>query len=136
MGLLGSAINWWYGAPSQAENDALDRKIAEQNQIAIDKGKWDAYEYGIVQDNYSNMLNQGYDLAGQTEDAFYEGLEEGYNNVLSAPGKAVGWTADGLWKLISGILKNIPIWLWLVAAIALFFWMGGLALLRGRLARR
>ena len=64
-----------------------------------------------------------------------EGAAEGFNNVLNAPGRAVGAIGDTLGQTLGGILKNIPWWAYLGAAAALFFWMGGLALLRGRLAR-
>jgi len=35
-----------------------------------------------------------------------------------------------------GILKKIPWWVYLAGLFAIFVWMGGLVLLRGRLARR
>jgi hypothetical protein len=64
-----------------------------------------------------------------------EGAAEGWNNVLDAPGRAVGAITDSTGQALAGVLKNIPFWLWLVAAGALFVWMGGLSLLKGRLAR-
>lgn len=68
-------------------------------------------------------------------EGFREGAIAGLNNVLDAPGKVVDVAGQGLTQVIWGILKAIPWWAWLAAAGALFLWMGGLSLLRGRLAR-
>jgi hypothetical protein len=68
-------------------------------------------------------------------EGFGEGLQEGWDNVLDAPGKAVGAIGDSAGTLLGGILKNVPWWAYIAAAAALFFWMGGAALLRGRLAK-
>jgi hypothetical protein len=57
---------------------------------------------------------------------------EGVNNVLSAPGQVVGAVGSGASTLLWGIVKAIPWWVYLAAAGALFVWMGGLELLRGR----
>ena len=76
----------------------------------------------------------------QSQDAaaaegFKEGAQEGLNNVLDAPGKIVGLAGKGLTQVLGGVLLGIPIWLYLVAGIALFVWMGGMSLLRGRLSK-
>ena len=73
-------------------------------------------------------------VAGAINAEAAAGLQEGLNNVLTAPGKAVGAIGGGLTTALWGILKNIPWWVYLAAGVALFVWMGGLALLRGRLA--
>lgn len=64
-----------------------------------------------------------------------EGAAAGWNNVLNAPGRAVGAVTDAAGQSLAGVLKNIPFWLWLAAGAALFVWMGGLGLVRGRLAK-
>jgi hypothetical protein len=64
-----------------------------------------------------------------------EGAQEGLNNVLDAPGKIVGIAGKGLTQVLGGVLMGIPVWLYLVAGIALFVWMGGMSLLRGRLSK-
>lgn len=65
-----------------------------------------------------------------------EGAVQGWNNVLAAPGKVVGAVTDTTGSMLWGIVKNIPWWLWAGAVVVLFVWMGGLELLRGRLARK
>lgn len=64
-----------------------------------------------------------------------EGAAEGLQNVLDAPGRAVGAVGGAAGSLLAGVLKNIPWWVYAGAVVALFIWMGGLNLLRGRLAR-
>lgn len=64
-----------------------------------------------------------------------EGAQEGLQNVLQAPGKAVGAVTDGAGTLLGGVLKNIPLWLWVAAAVVAFFYLGGGILLRNRLAK-
>jgi len=66
---------------------------------------------------------------------FVAGLGEGWNNVLNAPGKATGFIGDTLSQTLGGILKNIPWWVYVAGLGALFVYMGGLALLRGRFAK-
>ena len=56
------------------------------------------------------------------------GLKEGADNITGAV-KGTLNTAGGL------VWNSIPWWVWIVGAAALFFWMGGGALLKGRLAR-
>ena len=64
-----------------------------------------------------------------------EGAQEGFQNVLKAPGKVVGFAGDSAGTLLGGILKNIPWWVYLGAVGVLFFYMGGAVLLRGSLKR-
>ena len=87
--------------------------------------------------NDANLPNSN--VAAEQNAAAAEGLEEGaregLNNVLDAPGKLVGAVGSGLSQAVGGILKNIPLWVYALALVALFIWMGGLTLLRGRLSR-
>jgi hypothetical protein len=66
---------------------------------------------------------------------FEEGAKEGFDNVLAAPGKAVGFAGDSAGTLLGGILKNIPWWVWLGAAAYLFVSVGGLAIVRRRVSK-
>ena len=64
-----------------------------------------------------------------------EGAREGLNNILDFPGKATDAVGNSLTQVLWGIIKGIPWWAWFVGLGALFVWMGGLTLLRGRLAK-
>lgn len=100
----------------------------------------------------SNQAAQSDSLASQDLAAGL-GIVQGATEIVYDPGQwwsdtktgaaMAGEAADsaykGLWSGLTGLVKKIlgpiPWWVWLVAAGALFFWMGGAALLRGRLAK-
>jgi len=88
-----------------------------------------AHEQELTDDTY----NEDTDAAAW--DGFKEGAGEGLNNVLNFPGEVVGAAGKGSSQLLGGVLKNIPWWVYLAAAAALFVWMGGLSLLKGRLSK-
>ncbi len=125
-------------AAEQARSDAADAANATINQQLVDQGTWtqaqaDAANADIATGNAStgdNNVMGAIDAAGQA------GLAEGLNNILTAPGNLVGAVGSGASTMLWGIVKAIPWWVWLVAAGALFVWMGGLELLRGRLGKR
>jgi hypothetical protein len=52
-----------------------------------------------------------------------------------AAASAVTFSTDIFGTIVGKFLKSIPWWVWLAAAAALFVWMGGLTLLKGRLAK-
>jgi hypothetical protein len=130
--------NFITGTTPQAEQDQqlADKKAAYEaalqrrqdagtitpEQVAADQ----AYVSGIQLEDTDAGAAQG----------FKEGLQEGFNNVLSAPGKAVGFAGDSLGSALWGILKNIPWWLYIGAAAAVFLYFGGAALLARKLIKR
>jgi hypothetical protein len=127
-----------YDAANQAAGDAADAKNQAINQQLLEDGMLTQDQYDqSVQDYQTGNASTGTDNPqAAIGAAATEGVKEGANNVLTAPGKVVGGVGQGLSTLLGGILKNIPWWAWLVAAGALFVWMGGLELLRGRLAKK
>jgi multidrug efflux pump subunit AcrA (membrane-fusion protein) len=124
-------------AAEQARSNAADAGNAAIDQQLLEQGTWTQAQYDQAQaDMAAGNLSTGVnDVAGSINQAAEQGLMEGVNNVLTAPGKAVGAVGSGASTLLGGILKNIPWWVYLGAAVALFIWMGGLSLLRGRLAK-
>lgn len=118
---------------AQANQDNAD--TAAYQQQMIDSGKWNADQAAAAQQDLQNQIANNTDVVGQVDQQFVQGAQEGLNNVLTAPGKLTGFLGDSLSTLFGGVLKNIPWWVYLVAAGALFIWMGGLELLRGRLAK-
>lgn len=79
--------------------------------------------YGVPYVNQDDY--QGPQAARDSIDsAFVSGLEEGRQNVK-------GFFNGAVWQL----LKSIPLVVWIGAAVALFIWMGGLSLLKGKFAK-
>jgi hypothetical protein len=131
--LLGSSLD-----EAQAQSNALDAQIQAANQKLeaagyIPTGYTDKAAIDISAGNDSTGAS---DVVASVNSEFKAGAAEGLNNVLTAPGKAVGAIGGGASTLLWGILKNIPWWVYLAGAGALFVWMGGLTLLKGRFARK
>lgn len=124
-------------AEQQRANE-LDAKILEANQELVNRGIWTQTQYDAAARDIStgNESTGANDVVGSVDSEFKAGAEQGLQNVLEAPGRAVGAVGDSLSTAGWGILKNIPWWVYLVGLGALFVWMGGLSLLKGRLARR
>jgi hypothetical protein len=111
----------------------LDAQINAANQQLEDRGYVaPGYAAAAAADLAAGNATTGAGNPVEAVDAdFQAGLKEGVNNVLDAPGKVVGAVSDATGQLGWGILKNIPLWLWVVGAIALFVYLGGLSLLAG-----
>lgn len=123
------------GAMTSEEQQANYERLQklEQERIAQREAIGDlrAEDRAYYESNTGPLENQD---AAAWEGA-KEGAAEGLQNVLDAPGQAVGLVGQGAGTLLGGVLKNIPWWVYVGAAAALFVWMGGLSLLRGRLVR-
>lgn len=105
----------------------LDAKIAaRQASGSLTQDQADYYA-----GNTGGLENQNAAAA----QGFGEGLADGWNNVLNAPGKAVGFLGDTLGQALGGIFKNLPWWAYALAAGALFFYLGGGIFLKGSLKR-
>jgi hypothetical protein len=59
-------------------------------------------------------------------EGFQQGLQEGLGNVTGAVKGTLAGAINSIWA-------SIPWQAWAVGAVALFLWMGGLAMLKGRL---
>jgi hypothetical protein len=121
----------------QARSDKLDQATRDLNQEYLERGLWtqDQYDEAMANLDTGNQSTGAADVVGAVTEEAQAGLQEGLDNVLNAPGKVVGAAGQGAGQLLWGIVKSIPWWAWFGAGVALFIWMGGLALLRGRLAK-
>jgi hypothetical protein len=131
--LLGYDLN-----AEQQRSATLDAQIQDANrrlesQGAVPAGYSDLAAQDIAQGNQSTGTDN---VVASVNAEAAAGAAEGLNNVLTAPGRAVGLAGQGATTLLWSLLKNIPWWLYLAAGAALFVWMGGLSLLRGRLSKR
>jgi hypothetical protein len=122
----------------QARGNQLDAQITAANQQLENQGAVPAgYTAAASADiNAGNLSTGASDVVSSVDGEFVAGAQQGLSNVLAAPGKVVGAVGGSASSLLWGIVKNIPWWVWIAALGAIFVWMGGLELLRGRLARR
>jgi hypothetical protein len=122
----------------QARSDQLDSQIQAANAKLEAAGAVPAgYTMAAAQDIVAGDNSTGTtDVVASVDSEFAAGAKQGLDNVLAAPGKVVGAVGGASGSLLWGILKNIPWWAWLVGLAAGFVWLGGLELLRGRLARK
>jgi hypothetical protein len=123
-------------------------QTADEGAANLDRQK-QLYEAAIARRQAAGTLtadqlaaDQQYEAQLQVSDqnaaaaeGFQEGAAAGLQNVLTFPGKVVGAVGDGLSTTLGGILKNIPWWIYLAAGGALFVYMGGLSLIKGRLKK-
>ena len=107
----------------QARENQLDQALAEQNKKDLAKGVYDQTAYDAAEAHRQASYID--DVAGQVNTAFVEGLGDGVSNVRSAVGDAVTFP-----------LRLISWKIWLLAGVAVFFYMGGGLWLRGVLNRR
>ena len=122
----------------QQRSNTLDAQIQDANQKLEDAGyvKPGYTELAAQDISAGNVSTDVWHVGDSVNSEFAAGAAEGLNNVLTAPGKAVGAIGGGASTLLWGIVKNIPWWVWVAGLGALFVWMGGLSLLKGRFARR
>src|SRR5437016_4710952 len=96
------------GAMTADEQQAnYARQVAALNQKVADRqaaGDLTDEQYSFYESNLGPLEDQNAAAAA----GFKEGLGEGINNVLTAPGKVVGAVGSGAGTVLGGILKNIP----------------------------
>ena len=123
-------IDWFTGEDSERDQailDETDRRLAQLNQERADRlrqqGK-DREAEAYLAETQAN-LNRGKvnDVAGQVDDAFYQGLNEGAANIRGSIGSTLGAALQAPFKLL-------PWWVILGAGIAAFVYFGGLRLIK------
>ena len=132
--------DWLTGSNAQSYDEA-QAHIEEQKKILADKVAAREAAGTLTQEQAANMYNTALSqtASDQNEAAaqgFMEGLKEGWQNVLEAPGKGLGAVFSAMGTLLGTILKNIPIWAYLVGGVVLFFYFGGGMLIRGWVAKK
>lgn len=119
----------------QADANTANAETQQWQQQDLAAGKLTQAQYNQAQQDLANQVAANSDVVGQVDQQFVEGAQQGLSNVLTAPGKLIGAVGSGAGTLVWGILKNIPWWVYLAGAGALFVWMGGLELLHGQLKK-
>lgn len=123
------------GSQEQARGDSLDVQLAQLNQTEYGAG---GRIYNRIEDErgttaadlaYATVLADEAsgatgNVLGQLQEAGREGANQGLKDFWSGIGNA-----------IKGLLGIFPWWLWLAAGVGLFIYLGGLGLLKGKLAK-
>jgi hypothetical protein len=112
MSFLGSL----FGADDlQKEGAALDAQLAALNERDYGPGGryYNAGNYEVIKQNLETGATGNVD--SQINEAFFEGLQEGKNNITGA----VGGTFDLFGGGLGAILKGIPWYVW--AGVFLYF---------------
>jgi hypothetical protein len=138
-----SLWTWIAGVPSESEMNAADTAALERYNAAVDRAVADGRMDSEDAQNRKNLMEQidsqqqavNATLDTEIQTGLKEGASQGLDNVLNFPGQVVDKVGQGLSQSLWGVLKNIPWWVYLGGLVALFIWMGGLSLLRGRLAK-
>ena len=121
----------WFGLDSlllgtdleaeQQRSDQADAALAELTKKKLEAGK-------VTPENYAKTMSNidagRVDVASSVNAEFLAGLAETPDRIRAGLGAAVG-----------SILGSIPLRLWLIGGIVLFFYLGGGQLLRARLTR-
>lgn len=86
--------------------------------------------WAAVQADYHSQAAFGVDAQQQqVQDAFDQTLQDEFNSVTSVP-------AGLTWSVVKAFLKSIPAFVWVVVAIAAFWYLGGAAIIRKQIEKR
>jgi len=150
MGLWTSFLSAVTGTDLEAEQargDSLDAQLTTINNRDYQPGGQVYNEIADTQgtaaaDRAQQVVAQDLSTGGtgnvtaSVGSEFNAGLNQGLNNVLDFPGKVVGAAGSGANQILLGILKNIPWWVYVGAAVGAFFYFGGFALVLRRFIKR
>jgi len=110
----------------QGRSDELDRRRAELEQERARRGL-------ITQEqadaNANKIYNERLDVETELADSFQEGLKEGYDNVTGGISSTIKSPFKFIWDAVPGFV-------WILAAFALFVYMGGGVYLKGILRKK
>ena len=114
-------------AAEQQRGNELDAKLGAMNQEALATGRYDQAEFDQAEADRATGAVGNVNAA--VTDEFWVGWGEGETNIKN-------WLKKALEKIPNTILPAIPWQLYVLAAVALFLWMGGAGMLRGILNKK
>lgn len=135
-----SLLGYWNDLISQqpfgtddSENARASSTRAQLNQINSDEAVIYGQDwYAQTQINAAADLQSEADL-GTVSDAFASGAEDGWGNVLGFTSGTIKNAFKRIGQILSATIFAIPLWAWLLAALVLFFYLGGGTLLKRKL---
>jgi len=111
----------------QRRNDELDQQLAALNQAKFQDGSWTDEQF--AQAEAHRIASDNKDIAGDVAEVFNTSIQDSVSNAAAV-------TKGVLKTPFDFIFGALPWQLWLVAAVALFLYMGGGIFLRGLLLAR
>lgn len=131
----------WGASAEQARADSLDAQLRALNErdygpggsiyteIQNERGTVAAdATYQTVEQHLSDQEAASRDIAGQIDTAFAEGAAEGAANIRHTFDSAV-------FGSLGGVLKAVPVSVWIAAILVSFFYFGGWAWLLRRVSK-
>jgi hypothetical protein len=104
----------------QARNNEYDAQLKALNDQSLQNGEWTKAQYDKAEADRKASNNP--DITGDVQKTFNDQLDKDVSGFRNAVGSTVAFP-----------LRLIPWQVWAIGAIALFFYMGGGAWLKGRL---
>jgi hypothetical protein len=108
-----------------ARGQELDRKLAELNRRKLEEGRISQATYDEMQRNIERGTTAD-EYAGEVDQAFDEGLQEGYDRTTGAIKDTIKAPFKFTWDILPWPVLAL-------AGVGLFIWLGGADWLRGRL---
>jgi hypothetical protein len=110
----------------QARSDELDQQRIDLEKRRADLGYITPEQ---AQANIANIASQKEDVSGDLNQAFGEGLKEGYDAETGGIKKTLAFPFKFIWDAL-------PWQIWLGGLVALFVYMGGWVWIKGILLRK
>jgi len=136
MSLWTKVQSLWLGgidtAAEQNRQTTLDAAITASNQTLVDKGIWTPEQQAAA--NADLGASDTPDIQASIDAAYAQGAAEGFQNdvnLLSKAGNAISDAANKtLWQALKNIFGAIPWPIWIIGAVVLFVYLGGLGIIR------
>jgi hypothetical protein len=142
-GIFSTVESWFTGYDSsqqQAQSATLDAQLATLNQQASQTGKIDEATYQQTVAHLAAQIEATQNIPADVNQAFVDGALEGYKSELAVlesipeyAGRVAGdvlaaitrGVTKGLGSALKGVGSNLPWWVWVGGAVALFLYLGG-----------
>ncbi|MGZ4960982.1 MAG: hypothetical protein ACXWIU_08960 [Limisphaerales bacterium] len=119
-------------AVEQERQTQLDAAITASNQNLVDKGIWTPEQQAAAQQNLT--ASDTPDIQGAIDAAYVQGAKEGLQNDINLAKKAGSAISDAanktLWTVLKDVFGAIPWPIWIIGAVVLFVYLGGLGIVR------
>jgi len=135
----------------QQQGEALDAQLNALNEQAHTTGHIDQATYQATVQHLASQIEATQEIPSEIDSAYVQGALEGYHDELAVlesipeyAGKITGDVLGAVTRGVSagvgaagkGILGNLPWWVWVGGAAALFFYFGGGQVVRYQVTKK